>query len=141
MYTLRQDNQNPSAGFIALRGGNSMTKNSSQHLNNKENTMKGIRHGELILIPREGLIGKFGKKIKSFIVAHSETGHHHVIESETPFTVDEKHMYIQLFGDSAIVHRKTFDFHKTLPLKPAIHERYEAVEYDPFAAVTRRVVD
>lgn len=103
--------------------------------------LQGIRHGELVLIPREGLIGKFGKKVKQFIVAHSETGHHHVIEAETPFTVDEENMYIALFGDSAIVHKKDFDAHKTLPLKPAVYERYEAVEYDPFSQITRRVED
>lgn len=101
---------------------------------------KGIRHGELILIPRN-VVGKFSKKVKSFIVAHSETGHHHVVESETPFTVDEENMYIELFGDSVIVHKKEFDFHKTLPLKPAVYERYEAQEYDPFAQITQRVID
>lgn len=102
---------------------------------------KGIRHGEVILMPREGLVGKFKKRVKNFVVAHSDTGHHHVIESETPMTVDETNMYITLFGDSAIVHKKSFDAHKTLPLKPAVYERYEAQEYDPFAQVTRRVVD
>lgn len=105
-----------------------------------KNIKKGVRHGEVILIPTDKTI-KTGKKLKSFIVAHSETGHHHVIESETPFTVDEKNMYIALFGDSAIVHKKSFDAHKTLPLKPAVYERYEAVEYDPFSQLTRRVVD
>lgn len=102
---------------------------------------KGIRHGEVILVPRQGLVGKFTKKVKKFIVAHSETGHHHVIESEAPMTIDEKNMYIELFADSAIVHKKSFDKHKTLPLKPATYERYEAVEYSPFDQITRRVVD
>lgn len=101
---------------------------------------KGLRHGEVILMPVDKVL-KAGKKVKKFIVAHSETGHHHVIESATPFTVDDKNMYIELFGDSAIVHKKTFDAHKTLPLKPAVYERYEAQEYDPFSQITRRVVD
>lgn len=110
-------------------------------LNNKkgERMKKGIRHGEVILVPKDVTVT--GKKVKSFVVAHSETGHHHIIESETPFTVDEENMYIALFGDSAIVHKKSFDAHKTLTLKPATYERYEAVEYDPFSAITRRVVD
>ena len=102
---------------------------------------KGVRHGEVILMPRGNLIGKFTKKAKKFIVAHSETSHHHVIEAETPMTIDEKNMYIKLFGDATIVHKKSFDAHKTLPLKPAVYERYEAVEYSPFEGLTRRVQD
>ena len=102
---------------------------------------KGIRHGEVILIPRKGLIGKFTKKAKKYIVAHSETGHHHVIESEKPMAIDEIKMYVELFADSAIVHKKEFDFHKTLPLEKGTYERYEAVEYSPFEGVIRRVVD
>lgn len=101
--------------------------------------IKGIRHGEVILMPTEATVT--GEKVKQFIVAHSETGHHHVIEAEAPFTVDEKEMLVELFGDAAIVHRKSFDAHKTLPLKKGVYKRYEAVEYDAFAQVTRRVVD
>lgn len=101
--------------------------------------LRGIRHGEVILMPTDKKVK--GKRVKKFIVAHSETGHHHVIESETPFTVDKENMYIELFGDAAIVHKKFFDSHKTLPLKPAVYERYEAVEYSPFDQITRRVVD
>ena len=104
-------------------------------------TNGGIRHGEVILMPTNSMLEKITKRVKKFIVAHSETGHHHVIESETPFTVDEKNMYLELFGDSAIVHKKTFDMHKTLPLKKGIYKRYEAVEYDPFGKITRKVVD
>lgn len=108
-------------------------------LNKGEDMKKGIRHGEVALIPTEAVVK--GKEVKKYIVAHSETGHHHVIEAEAPFMVDEKDMLIELFGDAAIVHKKSFDAHKTLPLKKGTYKRYEAVEYDPFAAVTRRVVD
>lgn len=100
----------------------------------------GVRHGEVILIPTDKLLAK-AKRMKQFILAHSETGHHHVIESEVPFTVDEKNMYIELLAPAKLVHKKTFDFHKTLPLKKGIYERYEAIEYDPFAQITRKVID
>lgn len=112
---------------------------------NKENKMKntkgGVRHGEVILIPVKRVVGKITKRVKKFIVAHSETGHHHVIESEVPMSVAEKEMYIELFADSAIVHKKSFEAHKTLPLEKGIYKRYEAVEYDPFSQIVRRVVD
>lgn len=107
---------------------------------NKRSSMKkGIRHGEVILMPTEATVT--GKKVKKFVIAHSETGHHHVIEAEAPFTVDEKDMLIELFGDAAIVHKKSFDAHKTLPLEKGIYKRYEAVEYSPFDQITRRVRD
>lgn len=109
------------------------------NLKERTDMKKGIRHGEVILMPTLAKVK--GKKAKKFIVAHSETGHHHVIESEVPFTVDEKRMLIELFDDAAIVHKKSFDSHKTLTLKPAVYERYEAVEYSPFDQLTRRVVD
>ena len=108
-------------------------------MKNIKKLLKGIRHGEVILMPVDKSVK--GKKVKKFVVAHSETGHHHVIESDTLFTVDDKNFLIELFGDAAIVHKKTFDAHKTLPLKEGTYERYEAVEYDPFSKITRRVVD
>ncbi len=116
-----------------------MTYTEQQLINKGETMKKGIRHGEVILMPTEAKVS--GKKVKKFIVAHSETGHHHVIEAEAPFTVDEKRMLIELFDDAAIVHKKGFDAHKTLPLKPAVYERYEATEYSPFDQITRRVQD
>lgn len=100
---------------------------------------KGIRHGEVALIPVKAVVK--GKKVNKFVVAHSETGHHHVIEADKPFVVDEGSMLIELFGDAAIVHKKTFDAHRTLPLEKGVYKRFEAVEYDPFAQITRRVVD
>lgn len=100
---------------------------------------KGIRHGEVALIPTDAKVK--GKTVKNYIVAHSETGHNHVLESASKIVVDEKDFLIELFGDTALVHKKSFDAHKTLPLEKGVYKRYEAVEYDPFAAVTRRVVD
>lgn len=106
---------------------------------NKKN--RGIRHGEVILIPVEKMIGKVTKETKKFIVAHSETGHHHVIESEVIMSVDEVNMYIELFKDSNIVHKKGFDAHRTLPLEKGVYKRYEMIEKDLISKVIRRVKD
>jgi len=100
----------------------------------------GIRHGEVALIPTTDKLRK-AKKFKKYIVAHSETGHHHVLESDRQFKVDEQEMLIEFLEDAVIVHKKSFDEHKTLQLKKNTYKRFEAIEYDPFAEVTRRVID
>lgn len=48
-----------------------------------------VRHGEVILKPINELPkgANLVKSIKKYIVAHSETGHHHVLESLKPFKV------------------------------------------------------
>lgn len=68
------------------------------------------------------------------IVAHSETGHHHVLEShearlfrsEDPFTC-----YLQLAEESRIVHTRSFDTHETLVLGPGIWAFRNQTEYTP----------
>lgn len=47
-----------------------------------------IRHGEALLIPVEKLVGET-RFVKQVIVAHSETGHHHILESDVEFEVAE----------------------------------------------------
>lgn len=76
------------------------------------------------------------------IVAHSETSHHHVLECHEarmfrgadPFTC-----YLQLAGDSQIVHERSFDTHGTLALGPGIWAFKNQREYSPEA--WRRVTD
>lgn len=87
-----------------------------------------------------------GKKSehKTFIAGHSETGHHHVIESKTPFTVIEDalhNMYVQLFEPARVVHKKSFDIHETKTLERGIYQITHKTEYDPFSKVIRKVWD
>lgn len=102
---------------------------------------KCIRHGEAMLIPISKKV--IGKKHTSFIVAHSETGHHHVLESKAPFTVSEKdkQFLIELFEPAKLVHKKTVDKHNTLTVAPGRYKVVYKNEYDPFQEVIRRVTD
>ena len=51
------------------------------------------------------------------IVAHSETGHHHVIPAEDSMQYsandDEFVSYVEIKNDSKIIHLRSFDTHKT----------------------------
>lgn len=102
---------------------------------------KGVRHGEVMLIPVKKITGAF-KQLKSYVLAHSETGHHHVIESDVEFDVlilDD--VFVHLHEAAKVVHKKSFDQHKTLPLAPGTYKRYEMVEYDVASKIVRKVVD
>lgn len=86
-----------------------------------------------------------GKKAtyNSFIAGHSETGHHHVLECEEPFTVVESEgkTFVELIREAKVVHQKSFDIHETKVLQPGVYEISHKTEYDPFAKVVRQVWD
>ena len=72
-------------------------------------------------IPANVVPGKIASG--KFIVAHSETGHHHVIDrvrAEVYEVADDQFCaYIRTLGDGAeIVHERDFDTHETLFLEP-----------------------
>lgn len=109
----------------------------------KANKFGGVRHGEVALIPTN--VTPDGKTLPKgeYILAHSETGHHHVLEG-TDFQVTENvdgRIFVQIFGDTALAHRKTHDKHRTIVLPPSILERYEMTEYDPRSEAIRKVTD
>lgn len=115
----------------------------------EENTKDGkripVQHGEVWLQPIDKIPEGSTKKTKSHVIGHSETGHHHILESNTEFEVmagDEKHdLYIRLFEPAKVVHQKTFDIHETKIVVPGDYAVYQKTEYDPFADVVRAVYD
>jgi len=110
----------------------------------KQLHVHAIRHGEIILQP----VSKMPKSEKQLatkhIVGHSETGHHHVLESKTEFewTKDNKQeLYVRLFEPAKLVHQKTTNKHKTLTISAGIYKVLKKTEYDPFQKVRRAVWD
>lgn len=104
---------------------------------------KPIRHGENLLLPVKEAEGKVSKH-KTYIVGHSETGHHHVLESKTEFEViegEKEELYVRLFEPGKIVHQKTYDQHKTLTVPAGTFKVIKKTEYDPFQQVIRAVWD
>jgi hypothetical protein len=102
----------------------------------------GLRHGEVILVPRNITKGNTTEHTQ-FIIGHSETGHHHVIEgSKFEVTETAKHdLYVRLFEPGQIVHKKEFDKHRTLTIPPGVLKRYQDTEYDPWGKIIREVRD
>lgn len=86
----------------------------------------------------------------AFIISHSESGNHHVIDCEG-VQVMERPLPSE-FGEGmrilyAIVERPTEMYqdadvpHDTAPLEPGIYELTISIESDPFTQQARRVAD
>lgn len=116
-----------------------------EFMNTNMNTkLAAIRHGEILLKPVAGIPKGTVTKQTTFIVGHSETGHHHVLESAVDFELtetDKKELYFRLFEPAKIVHKKTTDKHRTLTIPAGLYKRYHDTEYDPFSKIIRDVAD
>lgn len=101
-----------------------------------------VRHGELLLEEVSKFPAK-SKKAKSYILAHSESGHNHVLESKVDYEVSEtdKEFLIRLFAPAKLVHQKTVNRHKDLVVKPGIYRIRHKQEYSPFTKVVSRIWD
>lgn len=105
-----------------------------------------VRHGEVILkpiteLPKEA---KLEKEVNSFVVAHSETGHHHVLESLEKFKVYSWNgeTYLEVPEMSDLLHEKTGkDVHKTHKIVPSKYKVIIKKHYDYFKKSLERVRD
>lgn len=108
---------------------------------------KPIRHGEIMLVPVESIPDQYKQVFptQDYIVGHSETGHHHVLESKVDFEVvsdkEKQDLYFRLFEPAKMVHKKLTDKHKTLTIPAGIYKRFHDTEYDPFSKIIRDVAD
>lgn len=102
-----------------------------------------IRHGEIMLVPVETIPEGKTSKHDLFIVGHSETGHHHVLESTKQFEITEanKELYFRLFDPVKLVHKKATDRHKDLTIPAGIYKRFHDTEYDVWDKIIREVSD
>jgi hypothetical protein len=76
----------------------------------------------------------------NFIVAHSETGHHHVIAQRPNVQVfvseDPMVSYLQVIEatdatEALLEHLRSYDTHETLQIPPGIYELRRQREYTP----------
>ena len=112
----------------------------------KNNTPQIVRHGEVILKPVDSLPqGAILKETtKKNIVAHSETGHHHVLEATQDFEIYTLmgDTYINIPSVATLRHEKTGkDVHTPHKIAPAVYKIMIKNEFDYFAGVLRAVRD
>lgn len=67
------------------------------------------------------------------ILAHSETGHHHVIDGNTVRVVEQDDFvsYLDVEKEADIIHLRSFDTHKTITLPPGQYRITRQREYTP----------
>lgn len=105
-----------------------------------------VRHGEVILksvseLP-EGAILEL--ETKKHIVAHSETGHHHILESNKPFQVFKKgeETFISMTEMAKLWHQKTgSDVHAPHKLVPNIYKVVIKKAFNYFSKAMENVRD
>lgn len=105
-----------------------------------------IRHGEVILKPIDALPqdAVLKETTNNCIVAHSETGHHHVLKSVDNYEVftSQGDTYIRLGTIGELYHEKTGkDVHKTHQVVPSIYKVIIKKSYDYFQKKMAQVRD
>lgn len=106
----------------------------------------GPRHGEVLMKPIKGLPkdAKLEKVAKNFIVAHSETGHHHVLEAIKPFKVFtwKNDTYLEVPEIAKLFHQKTGkDVHTPHKITPGIYRVIIKKHFDYFKGILDKVRD
>ena len=83
-----------------------------------------------------------------FIIGHSETGHHHVIDAAgaTVGVLDKppegmRVLYMILENPLAIKHLREHDTHETITNEPGVYEVRIAREFDHYAELARQSAD
>jgi hypothetical protein len=105
-----------------------------------------ITHGELVFVPVSKLpkLDNTQKEThKKYIAGHSETGHHHILESDTEFEIvmTSGERYAVIKDLAKLWHQKNHDIHETRTLERGIWKINEKTEYNPFRKVVERVFD
>ena len=108
-----------------------------------------IRHGEVIMKPVDSLPkdAQLKEVTSSTIIAHSETGHHHVLQTKVKeaikiFTTLDGTTFVQVEDIGELVHKKTGkDIHTPHKVAPSIYKIILKKEFDYFAGAIRQVRD
>lgn len=110
-----------------------------------------IRHGEVLMYPVKELpIGAILQDEKSsIVVAHSETGHHHVLRVKDKVDTSKIKVYawnnttyLEVPELSELLHEKIGkDVHKTHTVNPGIYKINIKKEFDYYKGIIRAVQD
>lgn len=92
-----------------------------------------IRHGEILLLPVASV--PFGKsaQVTSCIVGHSESGHHHVLESDEAFAqivAMNGDLFVDLPVATPLRHHKSHQQHRALTVPAGAWKIIRKTEFD-----------
>jgi len=108
-------------------------------------SVKPYRHGDLRIKQIDKLpLGK-KSKVKSFVLAHGESGHRHLLQviGGDGYIVmlepqkDNPKRYFEVEGPTRLTHEE----HNTITIQPGIYEVENEQEFDYFTEEIKRVID
>lgn len=105
-----------------------------------------VRHGEVLIKQIDSIPSgaKLEKAAKKYIVAHSETGHHHVLEAQKDFKIYtwNGERYLEIPELAELWHQKSGkDAHTPHKISPGFYKINIKKSFDYFKGVMSRVRD
>jgi len=105
----------------------------------KANGQSAFPQGDVIFVPvteRPDNAAEVTRKDGRLIVAHSETGHHHAIDSDDARLFrdpqDPLVAYLSIEGSGAeLVHHRAWDTHESVLIPPGMYKVCKQAEYTP----------
>lgn len=100
-----------------------------------------IRHGEILLLPVAAVPVGQTNQVTSCIVGHSESGHHHVLESDEVFgqiVAMNGDLFVDLPGDTPLRHHKSHQQHRELTVPAGAWKVIRKTEFDIRSTVSPR---
>lgn len=92
-----------------------------------------IRHGEVMLLPVRSAPAGIRERVTTCIVGHSESGHHHVLDSDREFArivAANGDVYVDLVQPTQLSHRKDHDQHRELEVPAGVWRVLRKTEFD-----------
>lgn len=103
-----------------------------------------VRHGEVLLLPVAAAPVGDTQPVTSCVVGHSESGHHHVLESDEVFAqivALNGDLFVDLPRDTPLRHHKTHQQHRELSVPAGVWKVVRKTEFDVRSTVApQRVV-
>jgi hypothetical protein len=107
-------------------------------------TRTPIRHGEILLrpvdsVPHGALVRRV--QVTSCIIGHSESGHHHVLESDAAFELivtARRAMFVDLPESTRLRHLKAYQQHRELQVPAGMWQVIRKTEFDIRGSVAAR---
>lgn len=100
-----------------------------------------IRHGEILLLPVDSVPSGRRDRVTSCFVGHSESGHHHVLDSDEAFqqiVAENGDLFVDLGRDTPLRHQKSYQQHRELTVPAGMWRVIRKSEFDVRATVDPR---
>ncbi|CAN5667923.1 hypothetical protein BH09ACT8_BH09ACT8_15610 [soil metagenome] len=100
-----------------------------------------IRHGEILLLPVDLVPPGAIQSVTSCIVGHSESGHHHVLESHEIFAqivAANGDLFVDLPSDTPLRHHKSHQQHRELSVPAGVWRVIRKTEFNIRSTVAPR---